>query len=86
MLEALTFYSLVSLELFNKYCNHGQRNENNVDISQDASRPVELATCSVVQDIVCYGVGCITTCPSARYQFALLILLRQFLKVMSNNE
>lgn len=32
-------------------------------------------------DIICYGVGCIRTCPNAKFQFALLLLLKMFLMV-----
>lgn len=33
-------------------------------------------------DIVCYGIGKLTSCPIARYQFAFLLLLKEFLQVM----
>jgi len=32
-------------------------------------------------DIVCYGIGKLTSCPIARYQFAFLLLLKEFLQV-----
>ena len=35
-------------------------------------------------DIVCYGIGKLTSCPIARYQFAFLLLLKEFLKVIHN--
>ena len=34
-----------------------------------------------VVDIVCYGIGKIASCPVARYQFALLLLLKELLQV-----
>ena len=35
-----------------------------------------------IADIICYGIGKITTCPIARYQFALLLLLKEQLQVL----
>ena len=35
-----------------------------------------------VTDIVCYGIGKIASCPIARYQFALLLLLKELLQVI----
>ncbi|CAH3110555.1 unnamed protein product [Pocillopora meandrina] len=34
-----------------------------------------------VTDIVCYGIGKLSSCPIARYQFAFLLLLRELLKI-----
>ena len=34
-----------------------------------------------IADIVCYGIGKLTSCPIARYQFAFLLLLKEFLQV-----
>ena len=34
-----------------------------------------------IVDIVCYGIGRIASCPIARYQFAFLLLLKEFLQV-----
>lgn len=34
-----------------------------------------------VTDMVCYGIGKLSSCPVARYQFAFLLLLRELLKI-----
>ncbi|XP_001636656.2 SRR1-like protein isoform X1 [Nematostella vectensis] len=38
-----------------------------------------------LNEIVCYGVGCISKCPIARYQFALLLLLKDDFQVSSDH-
>ena len=39
-----------------------------------------------VTDIVCYGIGKLSSCPIARYQFAFLLLLKELLKVTMSGD
>ena len=81
-IQASSFYTEFK-NVFKQSINHGQNKDSN-ELQPENSTKKDCTNCQkVLQDIVCYGVGCIRTCPNARYQLALLILLKEYLKVNS---
>ena len=78
MLTLIFLYYL--LELF---CN-GHYVDNTSSTAESEIPNTKVIPQEPFTDIVCYGIGKLTSCPIARYQFAFLLLLKEFLQVMDS--
>ena len=70
--------SIFSLELFHSRSSV----EYPISAVESGSHKMTDILKEPVADIVCYGIGKITSCPTARYQFAFLLLLKELLQVI----
>ncbi|XP_068679202.1 SRR1-like protein [Montipora foliosa] len=60
---------------------NGQLLEHSISTVETDSKKRTAVFVDPIVDIVCYGIGRIASCPIARYQFAFLLLLKEFLQI-----
>ncbi|CAH3184853.1 unnamed protein product, partial [Porites evermanni] len=72
-----SFYNLFRLDTFDDSCSR----KNSISKEESGSKNTAVIQEEPIADIICYGIGKITTCPIARYQFALLLLLKEQLQI-----
>ncbi|XP_020629792.1 SRR1-like protein isoform X2 [Orbicella faveolata] len=70
------FFTSVRELFYNGYCV-----DNTSNVAESERPNTKVIPQEPFTDIVCYGIGKLTSCPIARYQFAFLLLLKEFLQI-----